>query len=192
MYINKSLSFLEQVIVALADKNRDHIPYRQSKLTHVLKDSLGAHSVLGLVGWAKLLSPSHLTPLLSHSMSHSTCTCTSSPHSIPHSPHAHLTLSPRTSTTYLHLMSPHTSTSCHHIPPPHVTTYLHLMSTYLHLMSTYLHLMSPHTSTSCHHIPSPHVTTYLHLMSPHTSTSCHHIPPPHATPTWAQVATALH
>ncbi|KAL5503458.1 hypothetical protein EMCRGX_G010412 [Ephydatia muelleri] len=43
MYINKSLSFLEQVIVALADKNRDHIPYRQSKLTHVLKDSLGGN-----------------------------------------------------------------------------------------------------------------------------------------------------
>lgn len=43
MYINKSLSFLEQVIIALADKNRDHIPYRQSKLTHVLKDSLGGN-----------------------------------------------------------------------------------------------------------------------------------------------------
>jgi len=42
-YINKSLSFLEQVVVALASKNRDHIPYRQSKLTHVLKDSLGGN-----------------------------------------------------------------------------------------------------------------------------------------------------
>lgn len=41
MYINRSLSFLEQVIVALKDSNRDHIPYRQSKLTHILKDSLG-------------------------------------------------------------------------------------------------------------------------------------------------------
>lgn len=41
MYINKSLTFLEQVIVALADRKRDHIPYRQSKLTHVLRDSLG-------------------------------------------------------------------------------------------------------------------------------------------------------
>ncbi|PKU28448.1 hypothetical protein llap_21248 [Limosa lapponica baueri] len=40
-YINKSLSFLEQIIVALADPKRDHIPFRQSKLTHVLKDSLG-------------------------------------------------------------------------------------------------------------------------------------------------------
>nr|XP_020473154.1 kinesin-like protein KIF9 [Monopterus albus] len=42
-YINKSLSFLEQVIVALADCHRDHVPYRQSKLTHVLKDSLGGN-----------------------------------------------------------------------------------------------------------------------------------------------------
>ena len=30
-------------MVALASKNRDHIPYRQSKLTHVLKDSLGGN-----------------------------------------------------------------------------------------------------------------------------------------------------
>eukprot|EP00118_Oscarella_pearsei_P007443 m.36588 g.36588 ORF g.36588 m.36588 type:complete len:779 (+) comp32263_c0_seq2:38-2374(+) len=43
MYINRSLSFLEQVIVALGEKNREHIPYRQSKLTHVLKDSLGGN-----------------------------------------------------------------------------------------------------------------------------------------------------
>mmetsp|Transcript_62970 Transcript_62970/g.137582 ORF Transcript_62970/g.137582 Transcript_62970/m.137582 type:complete len:730 (-) Transcript_62970:80-2269(-) len=42
-YINKSLSFLEQVVVALGDRNRDHIPYRQSKLTHMLKDSLGGN-----------------------------------------------------------------------------------------------------------------------------------------------------
>ncbi|NXJ66913.1 KIF9 protein, partial [Rostratula benghalensis] len=42
-YINKSLSFLEQIIVALADPKREHIPFRQSKLTHVLKDSLGGN-----------------------------------------------------------------------------------------------------------------------------------------------------
>ncbi|XP_065601071.1 kinesin-like protein KIF9 [Cyrtonyx montezumae] len=40
-YINKSLSFLEQIIIALADPKREHIPFRQSKLTHILKDSLG-------------------------------------------------------------------------------------------------------------------------------------------------------
>ena len=41
MYINKSLTFLEQAVIALADRRRDHVPYRQSKLTHVLKDSIG-------------------------------------------------------------------------------------------------------------------------------------------------------
>eukprot|EP00928_Gymnodinium_smaydae_P004955 TRINITY_DN116_c1_g1_i1.p1 TRINITY_DN116_c1_g1~~TRINITY_DN116_c1_g1_i1.p1 ORF type:complete len:762 (-),score=210.65 TRINITY_DN116_c1_g1_i1:98-2278(-) len=42
-HINKSLSFLEQVVVALGNKHRDHVPYRQSKLTHMLKDSLGGN-----------------------------------------------------------------------------------------------------------------------------------------------------
>ncbi|XP_071590617.1 kinesin-like protein KIF9 [Heliangelus exortis] len=42
-YINRSLSFLEQIIIALADPKRDHIPFRQSKLTHILKDSLGGN-----------------------------------------------------------------------------------------------------------------------------------------------------
>ncbi|XP_061052652.1 kinesin-like protein KIF9 isoform X5 [Eubalaena glacialis] len=44
-YINKSLSFLEQAIIALGDQKRDHIPFRQCKLTHALKDSLGATSI---------------------------------------------------------------------------------------------------------------------------------------------------
>ena len=44
MYINKSLTFLEQVVLALADRSRDHVPYRQSVLTNVLKDSLGGNS----------------------------------------------------------------------------------------------------------------------------------------------------
>jgi len=43
MYINKSLSFLEQVVIALAARNRDHVPFRQSKLTHYLKDSIGGN-----------------------------------------------------------------------------------------------------------------------------------------------------
>ncbi|KAI8897548.1 P-loop containing nucleoside triphosphate hydrolase protein [Globomyces pollinis-pini] len=43
MYINRSLTYLEQVIIALADKKRDHIPFRQSKMTHVLRDALGGN-----------------------------------------------------------------------------------------------------------------------------------------------------
>eukprot|EP00397_Hematodinium_sp_SG-2012_P021487 GEMP01022200.1.p1 GENE.GEMP01022200.1~~GEMP01022200.1.p1 ORF type:complete len:717 (+),score=173.24 GEMP01022200.1:125-2275(+) len=42
-YINKSLTFLEQVVIALGDAHRDHVPYRQAKLTHLLKDSLGGN-----------------------------------------------------------------------------------------------------------------------------------------------------
>ena len=43
MFINKSLSYLEQVVVALSSRGRSHTPYRQSKLTHLLKDSLGGN-----------------------------------------------------------------------------------------------------------------------------------------------------
>jgi kinesin family member 6/9 len=42
-YINKSLSFLEQVVIALSSNVRDHIPYRQSRLTNLLRDSLGGN-----------------------------------------------------------------------------------------------------------------------------------------------------
>jgi len=41
-YINKSLTFLEQVVLALSAKNT-HIPYRSCRLTHVLSDSLGGN-----------------------------------------------------------------------------------------------------------------------------------------------------
>ncbi|KAF7255369.1 hypothetical protein EG68_08891 [Paragonimus skrjabini miyazakii] len=40
-YINRSLTFLEQTVLALSDPGREHIPYRQSKLTHYLKNSIG-------------------------------------------------------------------------------------------------------------------------------------------------------
>jgi len=43
MFINKSLSFLEQVVVSVCDRKRDHIPYRQSKLTNLLKNSIGGN-----------------------------------------------------------------------------------------------------------------------------------------------------
>ena len=42
-YINRSLSFLEQVVVGSTDKKRDHVPYRQSKLTNMLKNSIGGN-----------------------------------------------------------------------------------------------------------------------------------------------------
>lgn len=42
-YINKSLSFLEQVVVASCDSKKDHVPYRQSKLTNLLKSSIGGN-----------------------------------------------------------------------------------------------------------------------------------------------------
>lgn len=42
MTINQSLTYLEQCVVALARKS-PHVPYRQSKLTVILKDALGSN-----------------------------------------------------------------------------------------------------------------------------------------------------
>ena len=49
-YINKSLTFLEQAIIGLQEKNRKHIPYRNSRLTHFLKDSLGGKCFTTMIG----------------------------------------------------------------------------------------------------------------------------------------------
>lgn len=43
MAINRSLTYLEQCVVALTRKGQTHVPYRQSKLTNILKDCLGAN-----------------------------------------------------------------------------------------------------------------------------------------------------
>jgi len=45
-YINRSLTYLEQVIVALHQRNkgnRAHVPYRNSMMTSILRDSLGGN-----------------------------------------------------------------------------------------------------------------------------------------------------
>ncbi|CAF1655282.1 unnamed protein product [Rotaria magnacalcarata] len=48
-YINLSLHYLEQVIVALSEKNRSHIPYRNSMMTSVLRDSLGGNCMTTMI-----------------------------------------------------------------------------------------------------------------------------------------------
>ncbi|XP_028848308.1 kinesin-like protein KIF6 isoform X2 [Denticeps clupeoides] len=48
-YINLSLHFLEQVIIALSEKSRSHIPYRNSMMTSVLRDSLGGNCMTTMI-----------------------------------------------------------------------------------------------------------------------------------------------
>ena len=47
--INKSLSTLGLVIFSLTDGKSTHVPYRDSKLTRVLQDSLGGNSKTSLI-----------------------------------------------------------------------------------------------------------------------------------------------
>ena len=55
-HINKSLSFLEQVVLAIGDPNRDHIPYRTCKLTQFLKESIGGNSYTVFIANVRLES----------------------------------------------------------------------------------------------------------------------------------------
>ena len=63
-FINKSLSFLEQVVLALCERKRDHIPYRQAKLTNILRDSIGGNCKTLMVAnvWAE---PTHIEETIS-------------------------------------------------------------------------------------------------------------------------------
>lgn len=62
--INRSLSALGNVINALTEVGREHIPYRDSKLTYILQDSLGGNSKTVIIGTA---SPS--TAVVSETLS---------------------------------------------------------------------------------------------------------------------------
>ncbi|XP_066451406.1 kinesin-like protein KIF6 isoform X2 [Eleutherodactylus coqui] len=53
-YINLSLHYLEQVIIALAEKKRSHIPYRNSMMTSVLRDSLGGNCMTTMIATLSL------------------------------------------------------------------------------------------------------------------------------------------
>ncbi|KAK0096898.1 hypothetical protein PV326_003968 [Microctonus aethiopoides] len=48
-YINLSLHYLEQVIVCLGQENTSHIPYRNSLLTAILRDSLGGNCITNML-----------------------------------------------------------------------------------------------------------------------------------------------
>jgi len=54
-FINRSLTYLEQCVVAATDRGRDHIPFRQTKLTNILRDSIGGNSATLLIAtiWAE-------------------------------------------------------------------------------------------------------------------------------------------
>ena len=47
-YINKSLSFLEQAVIGMSDK-KSFVQFRQCKLTHVLKDSIGGNCMTCMI-----------------------------------------------------------------------------------------------------------------------------------------------
>ncbi|XP_046674858.1 osmotic avoidance abnormal protein 3-like isoform X2 [Homalodisca vitripennis] len=48
-HINLSLHYLEQVIVALSESNRTHVPYRNCTMTSALRDSLGGNCMTVMI-----------------------------------------------------------------------------------------------------------------------------------------------
>lgn len=63
-FINRSLTYLEQCVVAASDKSREHIPFRQTRLTNILRDSIGGNCATLLIAniWGEKL---HLDETLS-------------------------------------------------------------------------------------------------------------------------------
>ncbi|KAJ8919562.1 hypothetical protein NQ315_002184, partial [Exocentrus adspersus] len=53
-HINLSLHFLQQVILALSESNRFHIPYRNSMMTYILKDSLSGNCLTAMLATLSL------------------------------------------------------------------------------------------------------------------------------------------
>lgn len=47
--INTSLSTLGKVIQALSESKTSHVPYRDSKLTRILQESIGGNSLTRLI-----------------------------------------------------------------------------------------------------------------------------------------------
>ena len=69
-YINLSLHYLEQVIIALQEKSaskRSHIPYRNSMMTSVLRDSLGGNCMTTMIATCAV-EDSHLDVHVFHSL----------------------------------------------------------------------------------------------------------------------------
>lgn len=53
-HINLALHYLEQVIVALGEAHRSHIPYRNSMMTSILRDSLGGNCMTTMIATISL------------------------------------------------------------------------------------------------------------------------------------------
>ncbi|KAH0794838.1 kinesin-like protein KIF9 [Histomonas meleagridis] len=42
-YVNKSMSYLQQLVISINNHGKDHLPFRRSKLTYLLRDAIGGN-----------------------------------------------------------------------------------------------------------------------------------------------------